>query len=607
MTIPTFEELEKKSKVIEPPTKDVVDKEAEKVPSFETLKTEGEVKAVHNEEPSFIDRLTLTASKIGSDVSKRIDNIELVAEQYAKESNTPIENAREIVSRLSPSDVAKVAIGQTAGAWFDVLGGTIMFAGKEALSPVAEGISVLIPDSIEDSVKTKFKEGLEYVLKNDHVESGLDAARGGVESYTKWKKENPVDAVQLESVVNIATFFTPPAVRAKSPPQYPVSRLDSGDIDKLAEAYVETPVKKSTIFKEMAEDFEGAAKAQVNKRRRKKAYSIVMPAKAKEADVMGKNTVDEVGGVKGLFNPSTLKPQKHQEEAIEYVSTLKINPSKGSVYNKRIIDEALELESNVLRGKLSIHSDVAIPQSTTLGRLDNIINKELSTNPDLVGEVAQKANRVYNQLKLIINNHGTRPVDILSARQSFDDYLKTSVNFFNANNAAGYDNLVRSLRNELNEIVAEAVPTDFVKKSLKKQSSAFTALQGIAPKVVDDVNSKGGALINNIGSVLGGTVRNSRNLTIAVGAAAGAGYYGLVPYITGVVGVGALGYALGRGVISPKTKKGVAMLLNLTDKAIATSKNPEMIKQLRADRALLVEALSLPVQQEENKEPQIEQ
>ena len=596
MTIPTFEELEKAGKIVKP--KVSVDAMAE-VPSFDKLKTEGIVNPVHNEEPSFIDRLTKEASRISEGVSKRIDNIELVAEEYAKQTNTPIKDARDIVKRLSPTDVAKVALGQTAGAWFDVLGGSIMFAGKEA-------ISVLIPDSIEEPIKKKFKEGLEYVLSNEHVESGLDAARGGVESYSKWKKENPVDAVQLESVVNIATFFTPAKARRASEPHYPVKRLDTDTVDEFASLYVKETPKRSTIFKDMAEDFESAAKSQVMGRRRKTAYSIVMPAKAKVSDVMPRGAVAEVGGLKGIFKSADLKPLKHQEDAIEYISTLNIKPSKGSVYNKSVIEQALEIESNVLRGKLSLHSDKTIPQSVTLGRLEDIVSKQLATNPDLVGEVAQKANRVYNQLKSIVNSHGTTPNDILTARQSFDDYLKTSVNFFEANNPAGYDNLVRSLRNELNDIVADSVPDGFVKKSLARQSSGFVALQGIAPKVADEVNSKFGAIIQNLGSVLGGTVRNSRNLTIAVGAAAGAGYYAVVPYLTGAITAGALGVAVVRGAISPKTKKGVAQLLKLTDRAIVEATNPEMIKQLRADRALLVEILGMPVDesQEDVETPQ---
>ncbi len=50
-------------------------------------------------------------------------------------------------------------------------------------------------------------------------------------------------------------------------------------------------------------------------------------------------------------------------------------------------------------------------------------------------------------------------------------------------------------------------------------------------------------------------------------------------------------YVGGRAVMSPKTRRGLGKLLKLTDRATLKISDPAVLRQIRADRALIVELL----------------
>jgi len=63
------------------------------------------------------------------------------------------------------------------------------------------------------------------------------------------------------------------------------------------------------------------------------------------------------------------------------------------------------------------------------------------------------------------------------------------------------------------------------------------------------------------------------------------------PWVTGLLGIFLVGKGIKGLAMSPNARIGVGKLIKTVDKAILTSENPSMIKQLRADRALLIELM----------------
>ena len=54
---------------------------------------------------------------------------------------------------------------------------------------------------------------------------------------------------------------------------------------------------------------------------------------------------------------------------------------------------------------------------------------------------------------------------------------------------------------------------------------------------------------------------------------------------------GLVTYVGGKAILSPQTKKALGQLLKLTDSAIRKTRDKNLIRQMRLDRALIVELL----------------
>jgi hypothetical protein len=63
------------------------------------------------------------------------------------------------------------------------------------------------------------------------------------------------------------------------------------------------------------------------------------------------------------------------------------------------------------------------------------------------------------------------------------------------------------------------------------------------------------------------------------------------PWILKGGAAAAIFYSGGRAIMSPKTRRGLGKLLKLTDRATLKISDPATLKQIRADRALLVELI----------------
>jgi hypothetical protein len=63
------------------------------------------------------------------------------------------------------------------------------------------------------------------------------------------------------------------------------------------------------------------------------------------------------------------------------------------------------------------------------------------------------------------------------------------------------------------------------------------------------------------------------------------------PFITGGFAAAGTAYIAGKWVVSSQAKRSLASLLKVSNKAIGIAKDPAMLHQLRADRAVLVNML----------------
>ena len=101
-----------------------------------------------------------------------------------------------------------------AGKGVDLIGGAI-WAGAET---IGSGISLIIPDEIEEDVFNSMKAGADFLLNTNQGRQAAESIEQGVGAYEDWKEKNPQYAKTLESLLNIGSLFAPAKVKVKSKP-----------------------------------------------------------------------------------------------------------------------------------------------------------------------------------------------------------------------------------------------------------------------------------------------------------------------------------------------------------------------------------------------------
>lgn len=481
----------------------------------------------------------------------------------------------DLTKRPDLMDLAQIGLGQAAGAFMDITGELVM-----------EGLSLVIPDSIEEAAKKKLVEGVNYVMQDPNAKGAVQAIGEGAEAYRKWATDNPVGALKLEGAVNLATFFAPPVARREIGPSL---LPEDPNVKKLTDVASIKMSQLSSALREKATKQEDVLKKEA-------AYSYVMPIQIKEERLK-----DLQPG--GMFKTAKLDPSPLEKEAIDYVSGLGINPNKSKIFNWKVISKAAEKEAEVLRNYLKLKGrDMVIPTQTIQFRLGKVFDEVALEPLAQTADASRILNKLRQDLITLAGNSGTKPVDILTLRQSIDTHLKNSFKFFEKEQPVWLDNAGRKTREALNGLLNDVVGGDFVAQSLRKQHLAYTATKGLAPKAVKELDSGWSKMYKNATSVLGDKVRTARLAGyVTLGATGFASVLGVLPGIVGVSAATGLLYGGTRAVLGPTAKKGLADMLDATNEAMKATKNPEMLKELRLGRSLLLEAAQLPEEEDEKK------
>ncbi len=217
----------------------------------------------------------------------------------------------------------------------------------------------------------------------------------------------------------------------------------------------------------------------------------------------------------------------------------------------------------------------------------------IATNPLLRGQkpLQETAQALLDKTLNLLEGRPLTPANLIRVRQDLDKYiLDNKGTVFNAVDENALNVPFRTLRRSLNNIVDETVPSAKVKESLREQTLMYGALDNIGPKAAEESANIIGRTIQNVASVL--PYDNTRGIWL-VTAAAGTGYSfpQLIPFMAGgVVATGAAKALRGSGAYG-QTKRAIGSLLQATDKAIKTSTNAAMIKQLKADRIYIADLL----------------
>jgi len=444
----------------------------------------------------------------------------------------------------------QIAGKQGAGALMDFLGEVVISAGR--------GLAAITPDSIKEGAT-----GAAVAFMNTEIgQKGLNAATQSVEAYQQFRLENPRAARNIEAVVDIGLILFP--VKAK------LVAADSGAIGRVGEKVAEKAVKQTAQSKKAFVD-------DLIKPKQTTAVRTEQVARTTEEGVLKSKQV-------------ALSPK---EVAIaETVNKIPgVSTKKTLQGNHEAIQAELGKQANTLKSTL-LKNDVPISRKELLDA-GKVIKTNLKSNPLIVGDAEKSAVKIIRKMDDLVKANKPTASGLLQARKELDVWVRSQKgsNIFDPKQENAISIALREVRESANALIAKKVPDVSVKESLRIQSNLYRAMDNIAPKAGDEAaNVLLRAWQNTMRALpIRGEFNQLMALAFGVGGLGASAMF--APIFTKLVLTGLITYATGKAIMSATTKKGIALLLKQTDKAIKTATNPALIKQMRLDRALIVELL----------------
>lgn len=490
--------------------------------------TEGllSIKGITPKEPGLFER-------ISSDVGQRAQNIEKIKQKQSAGTIGPIR-----------SGVRQA--GQAAWGYSDVAG---------------EIMSELTPDFIKEPAKKIAGKVIETAGK-------LPAFGGGTigeklpQEFSMLKEKYPEAMEDAEAALGIGLLATPIAKK----PNIKTGQTVVGDLgDKVIKAGEK---QSARLRKEYIDD-------------------LVLPKQtaAVKTEQVGR-TVE-----KGLLKKKSVTLSPRELEIADEIGKIRqVNRKNTLQSNYSLIQREATREANRLKTRLA-SNDVFFPKKEIKSALKKAA-QNLDESPLITGDAAVSAKKILLKMdKLIDEMPRSSASNLLEARKKLDQWAKQQKGN-NILDPSGRETAMslalREIRTATNDFIDTKATNVPVKKSLRKQSNLYTAMENIAPKAADEADNAIARLVQN-------TIKHvplKNELYQMIGATAGAaGATAVAGAFPKAVMAGAGLYGIGRAAISPTTKKALGQLLRATDKTIRFTKDKELIKTLRADRAFLVEIL----------------
>lgn len=463
--------------------------------------------------------------------------------------------------------------------------GTIMDFIGEVLVSGGRGLSNITPDAIEDPIKGGATFVATKLLDTELGQQGLEALLKGLDEWDAYRTEHPVMARNIESLVNVGLVMAP--VRGK--PRQP------GVVGRAGEAAERSGVRAAVQNKRSFVDDLVTPQQNIKQRREQVARTTES----------------------GLLRQKQVALTRSQQESARFLMNLSVSPKRTLQGNYNVIRDAVGKETDALAKRLRNPGTTIVRNSNgkrvraSRGRYDpreyqRALDEawdELRANPALVGDSEVAARRVFDIMRGL-GGKETHVSNLLRSRKDFDNKIirEGRDKIFNPTTENGISLAVRSVRQATNRFIHERVPTVGVKNSLRKQSALLRAMDDIKPKAAKEGNNAITRSMQNVLKLL--TLRGEINQIAAT--LLGMGGLGAAAFIAPFVLKGglitAVSYGAGRLIMRPGARKALGKLLKLIDKATSRVTNVNALRQMRADRALIVEMIKeLDRQQKEEQ------
>lgn len=447
-------------------------------------------------------------------------------------------------------------VGGAAGFGFDVLG--------EGLKSAATGINTLGFGLPGKAIKgaAQLAGQLPSIGGGTIGETIPQEIDNLSQKYGEFQQGHPILSRALESAGNIAMIAAP----VKTP-----------------EAAAETTSigKAGNFFTKMGE----------NKAANKRSTFIDDLIRPKQTAMVREEQVARTSEG-GLLNKKIIQPSKKEAEIAAEVSNIEsVGKHKTLQGNYNLIQSEVGKEAERLKGMLAAN-DVYFPKKEVRANLKSVAQK-LQESPLITGDAAVSADKILAKMDSFLDEMPKSSAsNLLEARKKLDQWAKKQKGgaiFDPAGRDTAMSIALREIRTATNDFIDTKATNVPVKQSLKRQSNLYGAMENIAPKAADEADNA----VKRLAQGVLKSIPLKGEIAQAIGGLAGVAGVGTLAHFASplTAGIGATGYGLYKAGTAAGTQKNLGRLLNLTDRAIREAKDQAVLKQMRADRAVLIEMI----------------
>jgi hypothetical protein len=507
------------------------------------------------------------------------DYVNGIAESMVKRKKALTDTVKSYESGDSGIVKANFATAATGiGAGVDVLAETGTLALK--------GLSVIIPDEIEDPVKDAMKTAFKFMGETAIGQEGLKALQKGVGHWKKFENKYPEYAKIIGGGVNLGLLFTPLGKKKTD--------LEPRTTNTYAGTYVTGTLEE-------------AAEKQISRNARKRVDDLLQPEKTTDRIKDIKN-ISIFGNDKGSNRGFFSRIQENEFELFRNNLVANIGGVKGkdtivntaNAVRKHNKNKAQRLMDDLENTNISWN----FPQGTQTElakRVDDILEDINYIKGDASMENIKK-NTLESAYK-IINTMDNSPAGLLRARQKFDKLINKQLadNLFDPTVMNPTNDVANAVRKSINDLVESRVSNTNVKvkQSLKEQHALWNAQNILDIKAVKEGNNRVSQIFQNLSPIVDGQLALNRTIAVMGGMGAfGAAQFLAVPLAGAAVTYGA-GLAFTSGVLSISGKRALGSILSNIDKGLRITSNENMLRQLKLDRAYIADLMKQPLTKED--------
>tara|TARA_R110000850_G_scaffold276978_1_gene421206 strand:- start:32 stop:1495 length:1464 start_codon:yes stop_codon:yes gene_type:complete len=282
----------------------------------------------------------------------------------------------------------------------------------------------------------------------------------------------------------------------------------------------------------------------------------------------------------GRLKTKTYNPVDYEKRMYEEVSSVKgVKPQGNFTDNFNAVSDAVEVLANKLDKRLEGLDSLGVSSVRT--SVANTANALERTNT-MVGNAGEAGRKVFEEFnaRLTEFGEGVSPKDLLQLRRDLDKWANPKGTVFDPQVINGTNIAMKTIRDQINDLIVEAAPTKGVRESLRKQSDLLTARDIMRPR---SINERGNAITRTIQALENDT--GVRHPTTPLAAQANVTSK-IAATTTALL---AAGWGITKG-LSKEARLGYTKLLGETERLI--NLGGRGVETLKADRLIILSILN---------------